>query len=135
MFCDRNEKMMVENARGGEAEYGCPRGRARKSGTPSTKERSSTELRFVSFRAREQIIKDGRHVGLDFYDLLIEALMGAVPTWAGATYRKQADVQISVCKDGGTVFGCWFLLESVYEGGRRFTVVFAQHPFDAVLQI
>jgi hypothetical protein len=22
MFCDRNEKMMVENARGGEAEYG-----------------------------------------------------------------------------------------------------------------
>jgi hypothetical protein len=26
-----------------------------------------------------KIIKDGRHVGLDFYDLLIEALMGAVP--------------------------------------------------------
>jgi len=24
------------------------------------------------------IIKDGRHVGLDFYDLLIEALMGQV---------------------------------------------------------
>jgi len=26
--------MMVENARGGEAEYGCRPGRSRKSGTP-----------------------------------------------------------------------------------------------------
>ena len=114
MFCDRNEKRMVENAERPER-----RGRV-----------------FCPLYANvgEQI-KEGRHIGLDFYDLLIEALMGAVPTWAGATYRKQADVQISVCKDGGTVFGFWFLLESVYEGGRRFTVVFAQHPFDAVLQI
>jgi hypothetical protein len=48
MVWDRNEKMMVENAGGGEAEFGC--------------------------RARKKIIKDGRHAGLDFYDLLIEAI-------------------------------------------------------------
>jgi hypothetical protein len=31
-------------------------------------------------RRTGKIIKDGRHVGLDFYDLLIEALMvGAAP--------------------------------------------------------
>src|SRR5713101_2784390 len=28
---------------------------------------------------RKKIIKDGRHVGLDFYDLLIEALMECSP--------------------------------------------------------
>jgi hypothetical protein len=79
---------MVENARGGEAEYGRRPGRSRKSGTRSTKERSLTELRFVSFRVREKIIKDGRHVGLDFHDLLIEALMdGADPPLPGCYTR------------------------------------------------
>jgi hypothetical protein len=31
------------------------------------------------YAARKNLIKDGRHVGLDFYDLLIEALMGVKP--------------------------------------------------------
>src|SRR6202049_4449592 len=54
MFCDRNEKRMGENARAtsGEAEYGSP----------------------LSANVGEQI-KEGRHVGLDFYDLLIEAFL------------------------------------------------------------
>ena len=35
------------------------------------------------YAARKKTIKDGRHVGLDFYDLLIEALMGRVAEHVG----------------------------------------------------
>ena len=39
------------------------------------------------YAARKKIIKDGRHVGLDFYDLLIEALIENWPTRVNAHSR------------------------------------------------
>src|SRR5712692_3788346 len=52
MFWDRKEKkMMVENARRRGGVW-LPTRALEKSGTHSTEERSSTELRFASFRAR-----------------------------------------------------------------------------------
>jgi hypothetical protein len=54
MFCDRNETMMMENARAVrrsvDAHEEGPR--KKKSENHSTKERSSTELRFASFPAQ-----------------------------------------------------------------------------------
>ena len=38
-------------------------------------------------------------------------------------------------EDGRSSVRRWFLLESVYEGGRRLAMVLAKHPLEAVLQI
>jgi hypothetical protein len=54
MFCDRNETMMMENARAVRRSVDVHEEgpRKKKSGNHSTKERSSTELRFASFPAQ-----------------------------------------------------------------------------------
>ena len=45
------------------------------------------------YAARKKIIKDGRHVGLDFYDLLIEALievLSAVASFASLDHSPES---------------------------------------------
>src|SRR5215831_8895124 len=54
----------------------------------------------LDLRAGEKI-KDGRHVGLDFYDLLIEALDGA----RGVAFRL-SDPSQSVPRSGIAIVGC-----------------------------
>jgi hypothetical protein len=58
MFCDRNEKRIVEKARATRAER------------QSMAVRNSPTDVYANVGKQ---IKEGRHVGLDFYDLLIEA--------------------------------------------------------------
>jgi hypothetical protein len=48
MVWDRNEKMMVENARSGEAEYGCRPAREKEETTPL---RNEAQLNCVSLRS------------------------------------------------------------------------------------
>ena len=66
-FCDGNEKMIGE-CQSGEVEYGCPRGCSRKSANHHRTSMPTSE---------NKLIKEGRHVGLDIYDLLIEAIEAA----------------------------------------------------------
>jgi hypothetical protein len=100
MFCDRNEKiLMIENReRCGRVWMPKTRPEKEKSGNHSPKERSSTaQLNCLSLRSELDCevaygashpwtsaanvgkqTKEGGQVGLDFHDLLIEALIDPV---------------------------------------------------------
>src|SRR5712671_315578 len=41
----------------------------------------------------------------------------------------------SMTENGRRAVRRWFLLESVYKGGRRLAMVLAEHPFETVLEI
>jgi hypothetical protein len=55
-------------------------------------------------------MKEGRHVGLDFYDLLIEALMGHCPRASGArqclALAAHGATTIRLCSSGALNDGC-----------------------------
>jgi len=112
MFCDRDEKMMVEKCQSGEVERGAHEDAQQR--TETTPLRNEAQLNCVALRSHldcevtceavkgqderslrgaldspashhrasmptseNKLIKGGRHVGLDFYDLLIEAIEAA----------------------------------------------------------
>src|ERR1700693_4204226 len=110
MFCDRNEKMMMENARAVRQSVDAQEEARERKRAETTPLRNEAPLNCVSLRSQLDCevtygavkgqderplrgaldspvshhrtsmlnvgkqIKEGRHVGLDFYDLLIEAL-------------------------------------------------------------
>jgi hypothetical protein len=111
MFCDRNEKMMMENARAVRRSVDAQEETRERKRAKATPLRNEAQLNCVPPRSQldcevtygavkgqderplrgaldtprkspsdvyanlEKQIKEGRHVGLDFYDLLIEALI------------------------------------------------------------
>jgi hypothetical protein len=70
MFCDRDEKMMVKKCQSGEVERGAHEDAQQRTETTPLMPTSENKL-----------IKGGRHVGLDFYDLLIEEAFKQFADW------------------------------------------------------